>query len=61
MPETILPEILRAPLDRLVLNAKILAFSEPPEAILSLALNPPNLQNIESTVWSLKEVRFVSL
>lgn len=59
MPKSMLPEILRAPLDRLVLNAKMLALDEPPEAILSLAMNPPDLKNIETTVWSLKEVRFV--
>lgn len=59
MPKSIPPEILRAPLDTLVLNAKILALDEPPEAILSLAMNPPDLKNIETTVWSLKEVRLV--
>lgn len=57
MPANIPPEILRAPLDKLVLSAKMLAIDEPPEAILSLALNPPDLKNIESTIWSLKEVR----
>lgn len=56
LPKAIPPEILRAPLDRLVLNSKMLAIDEPPEAILSLALSPPDLKNIESTVWSLKEV-----
>lgn len=56
MPTTIPPEILRSPLDRLVLNSKMLALDEPPEAILSLALNPPDLKNIESTIWFLKEV-----
>lgn len=61
IPANIPPEILRAPLDRLVLNAKMLAFDEPPEAILSLALNPPDLKNIESTIWNLKEVRLFLL
>lgn len=61
MPETIPPEILRAPLDQLVLSAKMLALNEPPEAILSLALNPPDLKNIESTIWLLKECGALTL
>lgn len=61
MPASIPPEILRAPLDRLVLNSKMLALDEPPEAILSLALTPPDLKNIEATIWSLKEVVFLSI
>lgn len=56
MKANIVPEILRAPLDRVVLSSKLLDLNEPPEAILALALNPPNLKNIESTVWCLKEV-----
>lgn len=58
MAKSITPEILRAPLEKVVLAAKMLNFNEPPMAILALAINPPDLKNIESTIWFLKEVRF---
>lgn len=51
-----LPEILRAPLERIVLQSKRLNLDEPPRQILSLAMNPPNLKNIENTILSLKEM-----
>lgn len=57
MAKNIVPEILRASLDNIVLASKVLDLNEPPEAILALAMNPPNLKNIESTIWSLKEVK----
>lgn len=56
MEQTIVPEIQRAPLARIVLCAKMLQFDEPPQHILSLALNPPNLSNVQSAIWMLKEV-----
>lgn len=61
MDKSIIPEILRSPLERLVLATKMLEIHEPPKAILALALDPPNLSNIESTIWKLKEVCFAVL
>ncbi|KAK4885271.1 hypothetical protein RN001_001542 [Aquatica leii] len=56
MPKSILPEILRAPLNQVVLSSKLLEISEPPKAILALTMNPPDLTNIEKSVLYLKEV-----
>lgn len=50
-----LPEILRAPLENVVLHAKMLELNDTPKQILALALDPPNLKSIDSTVWRLKE------
>lgn len=55
MKAVIDPEILRAPLDKLVLSCKKLKLHDPPKAILALALDPPELKNIESTILALKE------
>lgn len=60
MAKNIVPQLLRAPLDSVILASKMLHLGEPPKAILALAMNPPNLRNIESTVWSLKEARQLS-
>lgn len=48
-------EMLRCPLEQLVLRVKILDLGEP-KAILGLALEPPNLEDIETTILLLKEV-----
>ncbi|KAL2743188.1 putative ATP-dependent RNA helicase spindle-E isoform X1 [Vespula maculifrons] len=48
------PEMLRAPLENLVLQAKILNMGEP-KAILALSLDPPDLSNLERTILLLKE------
>ena len=40
------PEIRRAPLDKIVLDTKMLDMGEPKE-ILALALDPPDLRNIK--------------
>lgn len=40
------PEILRCPLEHLVLNSKLLDMGEP-KAILALAMDPPDLSNLE--------------
>lgn len=56
MPATPTPEILRAPLENIVLKAKELDMHDTPSQILALAMNPPNLRNIENTIWNLKEV-----
>ncbi|KAG8222127.1 hypothetical protein J437_LFUL002124 [Ladona fulva] len=55
MPEENTPEILRCPLDRLVLQAKLLDMGEP-KAILALSLDPPDLTHLKNTVLKLKEV-----
>ena len=47
--------VQRCPLESIVLHAKQLDLGEPRE-ILSLALQPPNLDDIERTILSLKEV-----
>ncbi|KAF5304502.1 hypothetical protein FQR65_LT18860, partial [Abscondita terminalis] len=56
LPKSNVPEILRAPLNQVVLSAKLLELNEPPKAILALTMNPPNLDNIEKSVLYLKEV-----
>ncbi|KAL3288338.1 hypothetical protein HHI36_002786 [Cryptolaemus montrouzieri] len=50
------PEILRAPLENVVLHTKMLEFNEEPKAVLALSINPPNLNSIENTIWHLKEI-----
>ncbi|XP_057664799.1 probable ATP-dependent RNA helicase spindle-E [Diorhabda carinulata] len=55
MPSKSIPEILRAPLERVVLQAKMLNLNDTPQQILALSLNPPNLKNIKMTILSLKE------
>lgn len=54
MSERIEPEILRCPLHRLVLLAKLLDMG-PPHGILALAMDRPNLTQIRNTVIALKE------
>ncbi|XP_050500207.1 probable ATP-dependent RNA helicase spindle-E isoform X2 [Diabrotica virgifera virgifera] len=55
MAASSIPDILRAPLERVVLQAKMLELNDTPQQILSLAMNPPNLKNIRMTILSLKE------
>ena len=45
----------RAPLDKVVLDTKILDMG-PPKEILGLALDPPDLRNIKNTILHLKEM-----
>jgi ATP-dependent RNA helicase TDRD9 len=47
-------------LDRVVLQAKKLNIGEP-KSILALALEPPNINDIEITILKLKEVCFEDL
>ncbi|XP_033096536.1 ATP-dependent RNA helicase TDRD9-like [Anneissia japonica] len=54
-----IPEMRRCPLEYLVLQVKLLDLGEP-KAILGLALEPPNLAEIERTVLLLKEVGALS-
>jgi ATP-dependent RNA helicase TDRD9 len=49
------PEILRCPLERVVLQTKLFDMGEP-KALLALSLDPPDLTNLENTVLLLKEV-----
>lgn len=49
------PEMIRAPLANVVLKTKILDMGEP-KALLALALDPPNLSNLHSTILLLKEI-----
>lgn len=51
-----IPEILRAPLERVVLQSKMLNLNDTPQQILALAINPPNLNNIKLTILNLKEL-----
>ncbi|XP_055594148.1 probable ATP-dependent RNA helicase spindle-E isoform X2 [Uranotaenia lowii] len=49
------PEILRCPLDSVVLKAKMLEMG-PPHSILALAMSPPDLTDISNTILQLKEI-----
>ncbi|KAF6209821.1 hypothetical protein GE061_015572 [Apolygus lucorum] len=60
LEEDATPEILRCPLDNLVLKAKKLNFG-PPIAILGSAMDPPDLTNIQRTILNLKEVGALTL
>ncbi|XP_024080639.1 probable ATP-dependent RNA helicase spindle-E [Cimex lectularius] len=53
--EECIPELVRCPLDSLVLKAKQLKMG-PPVAILGRAMDPPDLSNIYRTVLNLKEM-----
>ncbi|XP_053984134.1 probable ATP-dependent RNA helicase spindle-E [Hylaeus volcanicus] len=55
LPQEGSPEMMRAPLENLVLKAKMLDMGEP-KAILALSLDPPDLGNLERTILLLKEV-----
>ncbi|KAL1512681.1 hypothetical protein ABEB36_002237 [Hypothenemus hampei] len=50
------PEILRAPLEHVVLHTKRLDLNDTPAQILALAMTPPDIKHIESTIWKLKEI-----
>lgn len=49
------PALVQESLDRVILQAKKLNIGEP-KAILALALEPPNINDIEITILKLKEV-----
>lgn len=48
------PEMLRCPLEGVVLRAKLLNMGNP-HAVLALAMDPPNLSDIQNTILTLKE------
>lgn len=52
------PEILRCNLESLILSTKLLNMGSP-KAVLALAMNPPDLENIFKTVLILKEVYII--
>ncbi|CAD1468090.1 unnamed protein product [Heterotrigona itama] len=54
LSQEVSPEILRAPLENVVLKSKLLDMGEP-KAILALSLDPPDLGNLEKTILILKE------
>ncbi|KAK9501254.1 hypothetical protein O3M35_011997 [Rhynocoris fuscipes] len=54
------PEILRCPLETLVLKAKELNIG-PPKAILGRAMDPPDLSNIQTNILNLKEMGALQL
>ena len=45
----------RAPLDKVILDTKILDMG-PPKEILGLALDPPDMRNIKNTILHLKDM-----
>lgn len=47
--------MLRCPLENVVLKAKLLEMGSPP-TVLNLAMNPPNLSDIQNTIVTLKEI-----
>ncbi|KAM7362904.1 tudor domain containing 9 protein spindle E [Cochliomyia hominivorax] len=55
MDEFSIPEMIRSPLENVVLRAKLLDMGPPPD-ILGLAMSPPNLSDIHNTILTLKEV-----
>ena len=55
MREDVIPEILRCPLEHTILRTKLLDLGEP-KSLLALAIDPPKLSNICSTIATLKEV-----
>ncbi|CAH0400477.1 unnamed protein product [Chilo suppressalis] len=55
LPQESSPEIVRCPLERLVLLAKMLDMG-PPSDVLALAMDPPDMANIHRTILVLKEM-----
>ena len=55
MQESTLPELQRAPLENVILYMKLLDLNDTPKNVLSLAISPPNLRDVETCIWNLKE------
>lgn len=49
------PEMIRSPLETVILKAKLLDMG-PPAGILALAIDPPNKSDINNSILVLKEV-----
>ncbi|XP_014066219.2 ATP-dependent RNA helicase TDRD9 isoform X2 [Salmo salar] len=60
IPDYVVPELVRAPLANIMLKVKLLDMGDP-RSLLSTALSPPNLNDIERTVLQLKEMGALSL
>lgn len=56
MQENTVPELQRAPLENVILYMKLLDLNDTPKNVLALAISPPNLKDIETCIWHLKEV-----
>ncbi|KAK0080680.1 hypothetical protein PV325_013516 [Microctonus aethiopoides] len=54
LPDENPPEILTAPLEMIILRAKVLDL-DTPKALLALALDPPDISNMERTILLLRE------
>ncbi|CAK8683080.1 unnamed protein product [Clavelina lepadiformis] len=59
IPNYAVPELQRCPLESAILNVKLLDLGAP-KAVLSMALSPPDLDNIERTILLLKEIGALS-
>jgi HrpA-like RNA helicase len=46
IPDEHIPEMKRAPLDKIILDTKLLGDFGTPRTLLACAMDPPNLQNI---------------
>ncbi|KAL9890727.1 putative ATP-dependent RNA helicase spindle-E [Glossina fuscipes fuscipes] len=55
MNEFVIPEMVRCPLENVILKAKILDMGQPCD-ILRLTMTPPNLKDICNTILTLKEL-----
>ncbi|XP_030628475.1 ATP-dependent RNA helicase TDRD9 [Chanos chanos] len=60
IPDYVIPEMLRSPLASIMLKVKLLDMGDP-RSLLSSALSPPNLNDIERTVLQLKEMGALSV
>lgn len=55
LPQSAPPELLRSPLENIVLKAKMLDMG-PPHQLLALAMDTPKLSNVANTILVLKEL-----
>ena len=55
LPESSVPEMLRVPLTKVVLDVKMLDMGSPKE-LLALAMDPPEIQSLQRTIIELKEI-----
>ncbi|XP_066550485.1 ATP-dependent RNA helicase TDRD9 [Amia ocellicauda] len=60
IPDYVIPEILRSPLASIMLKVKLLDMGDP-RSLLSTALSPPDLDDIERTILQLKELGALSV
>ncbi|XP_052007459.1 ATP-dependent RNA helicase TDRD9 [Xyrauchen texanus] len=60
IPDFTIPEMLRSPLASSLLKVKLLDMGDP-RSVLSTALTPPNLNDIERTVLQLKQIGALSV